>query len=77
MTEIKILSLISSCDINNDSNNVKFYNYFRFRNHICLVFELLGKNLYEYLKSNNFIGLDILQIKNYTTQILFSFKLGL
>ena len=72
MTEIKILSLIASCDINNDSNNVKFYNYFRFRNHICLVFELLGKNLYEYLQLNNFIGLDINLIKNYTLQMLFS-----
>ena len=72
MTEIKILSLIASSDINNDSNNVKFYNYFRFRNHICLVFELLGKNLYEYLQLNNFVGLDIYLIKNYTMQILFS-----
>ena len=72
LTEIKILSSISTYDINNDSNNVKFYNYFIFRNHICLVFELLGKNLYEYLKFNNFIGLDISQIKIYTTQILFS-----
>ena len=72
MTEIKILSLISSCDINNDSNNVKFYNYFRFRNHICLVFELLGKNLFEYLQLNNFVGFDINLIKSYTQQMLFS-----
>ncbi len=72
MTEIKILSLIASCDINNDSNNVKFYNYFRFRNHICLVFELLGKNLYEYLQLNNFMGFDLNLIKNYTRQMLFS-----
>ena len=70
--EIKILSAISSNDINNDSNNVKFYNYFIFREHICLVFELLGKNLYEYLQLNNFVGLDLSLIKNYTIQILFS-----
>ena len=72
MTEIKILSLIASNDINNESNNVKFYNYFRFRNHICLVFELLGKNLYEYLQLNNFVGIDLSLIKCYTLQILFS-----
>ena len=70
--EIKILSAISSNDINNDSNNVKFYNYFVFREHICLVFELLGKNLYEYLQINNFVGLDLSLIKTYTIQILFS-----
>ena len=72
LIEIKILSTISEYDINNDSNNVKFYNHFKFRGHICLVFELLGKNLYEYLQLNNFIGLDIIQIKNYTIQLLFS-----
>jgi dual specificity tyrosine-phosphorylation-regulated kinase 2/3/4 len=72
LIEIKILTEISTYDINNDTNNVKFYNYFIFRNHICLVFELLGINLYEYLQFNNFTGLDITQIKNYTTQILFS-----
>ena len=72
LTEIKILSTISAHDINNDSNNVKFYNHFNFRGHICLIFELLGKNLYEYLQLNNFLGLDIIQIKNYTMQILFS-----
>ena len=37
-----------------------------------MVFELLGNNLYEFLQFNNFIGLDIIQIKNYTIQILFS-----
>ena len=72
LIEIKILSAISTYDINNDSNNVKFYNNFNFRGHICLVFELLGKNLYEFLQLNNFIGFDILQIKNYAIQILFS-----
>ena len=72
LIEIKILSEISTYDINNDTNNVKFYNYFIFRSHICLVFELLGKNLYEYLQLNNYIGLDIIRIKTYATQILFS-----
>lgn len=72
LTEINILSAIANYDINNDSNNVKFYSYFHFRNHICLVFELLGKNLYEYLQYNDFSGLDISIIKNYTIQILFS-----
>ena len=36
------------------------------------MFELLGKNLYEYLQLNNFVGLDLSLIKNYTIQILFS-----
>ena len=72
LVEIKIVSEIANYDINNDSNNVKFYNYFKFRGHICLVFELLSINLYEYIQLNNFIGFDIQIIKNYTIQILFA-----
>ena len=52
--------------------NAKFYQYFNFRSHICLVFELLGQNLFESLQLNNFIGLDLSKIRCYTTELLFS-----
>ena len=72
MVEIKILTSISLNDTNNESGNVKFYHYFNFRGHICLVFELLGKNLYECIQLNNFNGLDLSIIRNYTIDILIS-----
>ena len=72
MIEIKILTSISLNDTDNESGNVKFYQYFNFRSHICLVFELLGQNLFEQLQMNNFLGLDLSMIKNYTTELLFS-----
>ena len=72
MVEIKILTSISLNDLENESGNVKFYQYFNFRSHICLVFELLGQNLFESLQLNNFNGLDLSMIKCYTTELLFS-----
>jgi hypothetical protein len=30
------------------------YEYFYFRNHLCISFELLSINLYEFIKNNNF-----------------------
>ena len=72
MVEIKILTSISLNDAENESGNVKFYQYFNFRSHICLVFELLGQNLFESLQLNNFNGLDLSMIKCYTTELLFS-----
>ena len=72
MVEIKILTSISLNDTENESGNVKLYQYFNFRSHICLVFELLGQNLFELLQMNNFLGLDLSMIKNYTTELLFS-----
>ena len=72
MVEIKILTSISLNDTDNESGNVKFYQYFNFRSHICLVFELLGQNLFESLQTNNFNGLDLSMIRCYTTELLFS-----
>ena len=70
--EITILAKISLNDINNISNCVKFFSNFVFRNHICLVFELLGNSLYQSLKINNFVGFNLLTIKSFATQILYS-----
>ena len=42
-------------------NNVKYYGY---------VFELLGLNLYEYIKLNNFMGFNIVQIQQIAKQLL-------
>ena len=72
MIEIKILTSISVNDTENESGNVKFYQYFNFRNHICLVFELLGQNLFESLQMNDFTGLDLTLIQNYAKELLFS-----
>ena len=72
MVEIKILTSISLNDTENESGNVKLYQYFNFRSHICLVFELLGQNLFESLQLNNFNGLDLSMIKGYATELLFS-----
>ena len=51
----------------NDENNIIRMNYsFLFRNHYCFSFELLHKDLYEYLKERKFYGFSIEKIKNYT-----------
>ena len=70
--EIQILDYISRNDTNSFSNIVKFYTHFSFRNHICLVFELLDINLFEYLQHNDFNGIHINKIRSYTTEILFA-----
>ena len=72
MIEIKLLEFISKNDIEGDTNIVKFYSHFKYRNHICLVFELLDINLYEYLKEKDFEGIDIKKIRSYATEILFA-----
>lgn len=50
-TEIDILNKVNEKDENDESNIVKLIDQFMFRNHQCLVFEILSFNLYELLKN--------------------------
>ena len=47
---------------------------FEFKNHVCIVFDLLGKNLYQYMQENQFQPLPIDQVRRFAHQILKSIK---
>ena len=68
-TELKILHHLLQNDKKNQFSLVHIRKSFMFRNHFCLVFELLGPNLYTLLKSSNLQGLQIRYIRRYTFQI--------
>jgi dual specificity tyrosine-phosphorylation-regulated kinase 1 len=51
LTEIDILNKVKEQDAAGDSNIVRLLNHFMYRNHQCLVFEILSFNLYELLKN--------------------------
>jgi hypothetical protein len=48
--------------------------YFFYQNHLCLVFELLGCNLYEVLKKRQFRGLPLGEVKSVIKQSLMGMK---
>ena len=45
-------------------------DYFYFRNHLCIAFEALSLNLYDFMKNNNFQGLSLGLIRRFSVQIL-------
>jgi len=49
---------------------VQFESHFFFRNHLCLVFELLSYNLYEVLVITRFQGLTLDATRNVAEQLL-------
>lgn len=53
-TEIDILNKINDKDEGDDSNIVRLLDHFMYRNHQCLVFEILSFNLYELLKNTKY-----------------------
>jgi len=73
-TEITLLKEILEKDIQDEHNIVRMINKFVFRNHQCLVFEMLSYNLYELLKNTRFKGVSLNLIRKFSKQILTSLK---
>ena len=57
-------------DPENRHHIVRMRDFFMFRGHLCLVFELLSVNLYELVKHNQFRGLSMTLLRVFTSQVL-------
>jgi dual specificity tyrosine-phosphorylation-regulated kinase 2/3/4 len=74
LVEVKILEHLRARDPGDGSNMVHMHEYFYFRSHLCIAFELLSINLYEFIKNNNFQGLSIGLIRRFAQQLLVSLR---
>lgn len=54
---------------------IKYTDHFYFRHHLCIATDLLGMNLYEFLKANDFHGCTLNIIRSFTSQILSCLKM--
>lgn len=48
---------------------VKLKRHFMWRNHLCLVFELLSYNLYDLLRNTNFRGVSLNLTRKFAQQL--------
>ena len=69
-TEIGLLEHLNAHDPDDQHNVVRLRSTFLFRNHQCLVFEMLSLNLYELLKNTHFTGVSLNLIRKFAKQIL-------
>ena len=72
--EVEVLDLLQSDSENEDSCIVSKLHSFEFRGHLCIVFELLATDLYEFLKQNHFQGTTSNLSRRIATQILIALK---
>lgn len=70
LVEVRILEYIKENDPDDSSHAVKFDEYFYFRSHLCITFELMSLNLYEFLKANDFQGVSLPLIRRFALQLL-------
>ena len=47
---------------------ILWQDFFLFRNHLCLAFELLSLNLYELIRHNKFCGLSLSLVRVFVNQ---------
>lgn len=65
MTELNILNKLVEWDPRDEHHMVRVVDHFQFRGHLCIAFECLSINLYEFIKSNHFQGFSINLIKRF------------
>lgn len=67
LVEVRILQQLNKSF---DLRIVKMFDYFVFRKHLCIVFELLSVNLYEVIKHNSFRGLPFTMVRSLADQLV-------
>ncbi|KAJ3207355.1 dual specificity protein kinase yak1 [Entophlyctis luteolus] len=71
LVEVAILDLLNNrWDVTDKHHIVQMKDTFVFRNHLCIVFEMLSSNLYELIKQNQFRGIGLNLVRLFVQQIL-------
>ncbi|KAJ3127472.1 dual specificity protein kinase yak1 [Physocladia obscura] len=71
LVEVAILDILNNRWDRSDKYHIVYMkDTFVYRNHLCIVFEMLSVNLYELIKQNSFRGLSLSLVKLFVQQIL-------
>ncbi|KAI9330737.1 kinase-like domain-containing protein, partial [Obelidium mucronatum] len=70
LIEVKVLEKLKNEDAEDTANIVHMHDSFHFRNHLCISFEILGINLYEWVKAGGYRGIHTGVVKRFSFQIL-------
>ncbi|CAO3643425.1 unnamed protein product [Mucor hiemalis] len=70
--EIRVLDTLKQHDPLNLNKCIHLVEWFDHRNHICMVFELLGQSIFDFLKSNQFKPFPESQIQQLAKQLFTS-----
>ena len=70
--ELRVLSTLSSNDKSNRNKCIHLRDCFDYRNHICIVTDLLGQSVFDFLKGNGFVPFPSTQIQNFARQLFTS-----
>ncbi|XP_071637146.1 uncharacterized protein [Temnothorax longispinosus] len=77
LIEVRILEHLRKKDLDGNSqhNVIHMLEYFYFRNHLCISFELMSLNLYELIKKNNYQGFSLSLIRRFANSLISCLRL--
>ncbi|KAH9903528.1 protein kinase-like domain-containing protein [Xylariomycetidae sp. FL2044] len=70
--ELRVLQTLKANDEENRNRCIHLRDCFDYRGHICIVMDLLGSSVFDFLKSNNFVPFPNSQIQNFARQLFTS-----
>lgn len=68
--EIRVLRTLRENDPGNENKCIHLLETFNFKNHVCIVSELLGKSVFDFLKENKFQPFPPLHIWQFAKQLM-------
>lgn len=70
--ELRVLATLKANDATNRNRCIHFRECFDYRGHICIVMDLLGQSVFDFLKGNNFVPFPNSHIQNFARQLFTS-----
>ena len=70
--ELRVLSTLASNDETNANRCIHLRDCFDFKNHICIVTDLFGQSVFDFLKSNGFVPFPSSHIQKFAKQLFTS-----
>jgi len=72
--EINVLQKLNSKDPTGKHLCVKMFDSFNYFGHMCLTFEILGESVFDFLKSNGYVGYPLEQVRHISYQLSYAVK---
>jgi len=70
--ELRVLSTLKANDSENRNRCIHLRDCFDYRGHICIVMDLLGQSVFDFLKGNSFVPFPNSQIQSFARQLFTS-----
>ncbi|KAK1242235.1 hypothetical protein MKX07_000221 [Trichoderma sp. CBMAI-0711] len=70
--ELRVLNTLKANDEENRNRCIHLRDCFDYRGHICIVMDLLGQSVFDFLKGNGFVPFPNSQIQNFARQLFTS-----